>query len=241
MSTGSAIRDLNSFAAQAAASSAPPPSAGWDTDIDGYVMGLQKQSTLDLIAESLEQSKRDFDAFLEDNVQMEWDAQRRRIYEHFGLAKPKDDLGGTLDEDASPGARAAFGRSTRRGKGLGASAAASTMSFGASSLSKSVIGAPSAKGAPRASLFADVADKSSDVQQLGSDNRFVRDKQEEYAEKVKQLNESRLQEIVYPVLQQFASVESQAADDVSFGPLNYTSFVDKSCRTPHNSLTHTPR
>src|ERR1700761_6801570 len=105
----------------------PPPSSSGipDTDIDVFVSNLQTQTTLDMIQEGLEQSKRDFDSFLEENVQMNWDTQRRRIDEHFGLAKPSDDLdqsaGGALG--ASERERGAFGRSSRRGRALGQSTA----------------------------------------------------------------------------------------------------------------------
>lgn len=213
--TGSAIRDLDSLIVHPPTSHATPSPSEVDTDVEGYVKSLQKQSTLDLIAESLEQSKKDFDAFLEENVQIEWEAQRRRIYEHFGLYKPAEKLGEAANGDANPVAQAAFGRSARKSKGFGASVRGKNMIFGASAFAKSVIGPPGGKQSTRPGVVTQAGDAPSGGQQPGPDDRAVRDKEERYADKVKELNESRIQEMVYPLAQQFASVEEQAGGDVS--------------------------
>jgi len=186
-----------------------------DTDIDGYIANLQSQSTLALIREGLEQSKRDFDTFLEENVQMEWDAQRKRIYEHFGLAKQSENLATSTSAAQSQAARGAFGRSTRRGRGLGAATASvAGISFGASGM-RSVIGSPATGFQGQMSTLQDSPDKAGAGLQSAPQNRFDRDKQEKYAAKVKELNAARLQEAIYPVLQQFAEVEFQSGIDVS--------------------------
>lgn len=213
VSTGSTLRDLNQFSAQAGLSTTGPGSNALDTDIDGYIANLQSQSTLALIQEGLEQSKRDFDTFLEENVQMEWDAQRKRIYEHFGLAKQSENLATSTSAAQSQAARGAFGRSTRRGRGLGAATASvAAMSFGASGM-RSVIGSPATGFQGRMSTLQDSPDKAGAGLQSAPQNRFDRDKQEKYAAKVKELNTARLQEAIYPVLQQFAEVEFQSGID----------------------------
>jgi nuclear pore complex protein Nup93 len=86
---GSTVRDLSYFDSQPARAERSQPGAPADTDIDGYLASLQIQTTLSMIADGLARSVRDFDNFLEDNVTMEWDAQRKRIYEHFGI-QPRD-------------------------------------------------------------------------------------------------------------------------------------------------------
>lgn len=172
---------------------------------------------LDLIAEGLEQSKRDFDTFLEENVQMEWDAQRRRIYEHFGLAKQGEDAGASVSGPPGASTRGAFGRSSRRSRAFGASASAAGMSFGASGMTRSVIGAPGSKSSLRASVFGDTPDNAANGNlQQTNDGRFLREKQENYAEKVRELNGTRLQELVYPVLHSFTEVEAQPGIDVGY-------------------------
>ena len=213
VSTGSALRDLNTFSAQAAASKAAAPMP--DTSIEAYVNNLQAKSTLDLIAEGLEESKRDFDAFLEEHVQMEWDTQRRRIYEHFGLARPEDRDGDTAARASNPSFRetGSFGRSPRKSRGFGASA---QTSFGKSSMVKSILGPSGTNADGRTNVFSDVAEKASTGPGLPAhDTRFDRERQERYAAKVGDLNAARLEEVVYPVIQRFAEVESQVPSDVS--------------------------
>ncbi|KAF2398536.1 nuclear pore protein [Trichodelitschia bisporula] len=206
VSTAAALRDLNAFSAQAGAAAVPVASGGFsDTDIESFVSNIQAQSTLDMIQEGLEQSKRDFDTFLEDNVQMNWDAQRRRIYEHFGLAKPseqeQESAGG-----ADPTDRGAFGRSARRSKIGG-----STMAFGQSGLNKSILGNSSARATFRASSFEGAEKTQMTLPPV--EDRFQRDKQERYAATVKDLNACRNRELCYPVIHKFAEVEEQAGLD----------------------------
>ncbi|KAJ9649498.1 nuclear pore complex subunit [Coniosporium tulheliwenetii] len=192
--TGPALRELNSFSASAGVG---PPSSlqPVDTDLDAYVSNLRTQSTFDLIAEGLEQSKRDFDNFLEENVQIEWDAQRRKIYEHFGLVRKDEPLNLSTNgaSTSTPAQRGAFGRSSRRARPLNASA------FGASGMARSVLGA-----AP--GTVTEQGEKP-------SEDRFSREKQEKYSEKVKQLNTMRQDGYVYPVIQNFAEMEAQAGVD----------------------------
>jgi nuclear pore complex protein Nup93 len=215
VSTASALRDLNNFSQSAAALTAPPAGAA-DTDIEAFVSNLHAQSTLDLIQEGLEQSKRDFDSFLEENVQMNWDAQRRRIYEHFGLAKPSENLAESVDDTFAETAGGAFGRSSRRSRALGASLSASGgMSFGPQGLTKSVLGNSSFHGTLRGSALGDTSDKTpAGALQAGAELRFERDKAEKYAVQVKELNSARNQENAYPVIHKFLEVEEQAGIDV---------------------------
>jgi len=206
VNTGAALRDLSSFTTDPAAKTAPtaPAITPFDADLDTYVEGIYRQSTLNLIEQGLEQAKRDFDNFLEENVQMEWDAQRRRIYEHFGLVKKTDTADADLGSTSGQSVRGAFGRSSRRAGALGATTGGA--SFGAS---KSVLGAAGSR-TMRQSLFNDVAEKTpAGAMQSAPEHRVLRDKQVKYGEKVKQLNIARLDETVYPILQQFADVEAQ--------------------------------
>lgn len=193
----------------------PAPHA-LDTDIDSYIATLHAQSTLSLIQEGLEQSKRDFDLYLEEKVQMEWDAQRRRIYEHFGLAKQSEKLATTSGPALSTSARGAFGRSARRGRAMGTTKTSSNgMSFGASG-TRSVLGSPPSGHSTRAASSQDLAEKPGATAQPVPEDRFLRDKQEKYMDRVKELNISRLKETLYPVLHKFSEVEVQSGIDVSY-------------------------
>jgi nuclear pore complex protein Nup93 len=155
--------------------------------------------------------------FLEENVHMEWDAQRKRIYEHFGLSRATQDTsaGPSAGAQAAAG-QGAFGRSSRRGRdGLSASMnSAGRMSFGAS-MGRSIIGAAASKNLSRSSAFNDVNEASqASGGQTAPEGRFFRDKQEKFAEKVKQFNDTRIREEVYPILHEFADVEAQVGIDV---------------------------
>jgi nuclear pore complex protein Nup93 len=161
---------------------------------------------MEMIQESLQQSKRDFDSFLEENVQMNWDAQRRKIYDHFGLGDAYENAPQNLG--ASRNLRGAFGKSTAGSRSLGSS----KMQFGTTGLHKSVLGG-SVNAALKASMSADAQEKSQIANSHGALEELAsRDKQERYSAKIVELNEARNQNQCYPLLHQLASVEDQASE-----------------------------
>lgn len=211
---GSTLRDLNQFSTQAGLSTTGSAANVLDTDVDSYISNLHSQSTLALIQEGLEQSKRDFDAFLEDNVQIEWDKQRQRIYEHFGLGRQSEEMAASQSTFGSTTARGAFGRSTRKGRSTGAKGASVNGGSFAASAGPPVIGSVMSPYQKRG-LNGDSPDKSMLAGQTGPGDRHTRDKQEKFMETVKKLNETRLQERPFPVLHEFAAVEKVARGENS--------------------------
>jgi nuclear pore complex protein Nup93 len=217
---GAAVKDLKFFSATAqnAGRVERPgqPHVTTDLDVEAYLANLQSKTTLSMIADGLERSAKDFDNFLEDNITMEWDAQRKRVYEHFGI-KPRDegpgDQGvGTPGRESSGG----FGRSRRNTKpsrSVNPNTKGSTL--GRSTLQKSVIGTPSKIGAHQ-SEFKDVenATGSPAAAPSGSanDDRLVREKQGRLAECVRSLNLARLEKTPYPILHELANVENKSGD-----------------------------
>ncbi|CAM1510418.1 Fc.00g007530.m01.CDS01 [Cosmosporella sp. VM-42] len=174
-----------------------------EIDVETYLSNLQTKTTLSMIADGLERSVRDFDNFLEDNVTMEWDAQRKRIYQHFGI-KPRE-------ETVTPGreAQSAFGRSSRRKSQAATARAGRSSMFGKSNLQRSVIGTPSRIGTHQ-SDFSDV-DRPSDAPGTGStDDRVLRERQTKLSEKVRTLNHARLTRRPYPILSELAEVERKS-------------------------------
>lgn len=156
-----------------------------------------------------QRAKDDFNKMIDERLHgVDWDAQRQRIYEHFGLKKPQN-----FDEStANAGSfdNGSFGRTSRRSRH-----GASTMnqSFGMPGMTKSVIGTPGVKGM-RTSAFGDIAEKMPvDGMRPAPEDRVLRIKQEKYADRVKELNVARLQEKVYPVLQKFSEVEAEPSND----------------------------
>lgn len=169
-----------------------------DIDVETYLSNLQTKTTLSMIQDGLERSVRDFDNFLEDNVAMEWDAQRKRVYQHFGI-KPREQ--GAAGRES----QAAFGRSRRKSQAPGASRGARSSMLGNSTLHKSVIGAPSRIGTHQ-SEFTDV-DRSAENQKKGiTEDRITRERQAKLSDKVRNLNLSRLENSPYPILAELRDV-----------------------------------
>jgi len=214
---GAALRDLNAFNAQASSTTGPKPRPDWDPDSHKYVEQLMQQSTMKMIQEGISLAHRQFDAFIEENVDIDWNAQRQKLYEHFGLVPKGGDKLSNSAHYASPGGKGSFGRSSRGERGPKAGPDRQETSarsiFGKSGMQKSVIGTPGL-GSDNASVFKDVTDKSGQSSGV-QDDRFLREKQGKFADKVQQLNEARLQELAYPVLHEFADVEGQPGGDVS--------------------------
>ncbi|KAL8718551.1 MAG: hypothetical protein Q9225_004323 [Loekoesia sp. 1 TL-2023] len=208
---GTTRRDLNAFkVSPGVAASDPSLPAEWDPDTNRYMDQMQQQSTLKMIAEGIERAHRNFDAYLDENIDINWEAQRKKIYEHFGLAARGSDRSDAALQSMSPGVKGSFGRSTRRGRTLRDDR--STQStfgrsiFGQSSLQKSVIGTPD-PGHNTPSMFTDVEDRGD--QGPLSEDRFSREKQGRFAEKVQALNRARLQERPYPIFHELKNVQMQ--------------------------------
>ena len=211
---GTTRRDLDSLDLQPTAARDIQVPSDFDPDTDRYVDQLQQQSTLKMIAEGVERAQKNFDAYLDENIDINWEAQRKKIYEHFGLLSKSDERVGGRSYLTSPTAKGSFGRSTRRSRNtLGDKSGRSMLNrsvFGPSSLQKSVIGSPSV-GSRTESLFADVEAASGST--IGTGDRFSREKQGRFAEVVQSLNQSRLQEKSFPLLNEFKNVQAQPGGD----------------------------
>lgn len=209
-------RDLHDLDAQSLAPNIQPPIAGWDPDTNRYVAQLQQKSTTRMIAEGLERAHRNFDHFLEENVDIDLELQRRKIFEHFGLASKDTVEFGESTNLPSFGGKGSFGKSPRKGRGTNADdAGKGTLKrsvFGLSGLQKSVIGTTGLKQS-KVSPFVDAAEKSG-ASTKAADHRIAHDKQAKYADLVQKLNRERLRESNYPVLHEFSTAESQPGDEV---------------------------
>ncbi|RKF60950.1 Nucleoporin NIC96 [Erysiphe neolycopersici] len=211
---GEAIRDLNKLATVAGYTDRPATQEIPTTDIETYLTNLQTQTTLSMIQDGLARSIRDFDNFLEENVIMEWDEQRKRIYEHFGI-RPKEALTPGPSEEGVD-VKGGFGRSKRsKSSGLAGSRMRSGESvMGRSHLQKSVIGAPNPMGSVNYPVFPDVEKvmEMNNIVSIGPHDRLQRDKQSKYAEKVTALNFARLNKSPYPICSEFKSVVFVSGD-----------------------------
>ena len=166
-------------------------------------------------AEAIARTQRSFDQFLAERITIDREAQRKRIYEHFGLVPRGSDQVPGSSSVLSPGGKGSFGKSAKNGKGPGSKSFQGSLGrsiFGASGMQKSVIGSPHT-GTGNATLLTDEEDKIQSSSPI-NDDRGLRERRARFTEKVQNLNVTRLEEKVYPLLHEFASVESQPGSDV---------------------------
>lgn len=205
------MRDLKALDPQALVLGPTKEQETFDPDNQKFLRNIQQRGRHAMIAESLTRIHRDFDIFLEEKVDLDWEEQRRRIFQHFGLAQKDDNTGD---------GRGTFGHSVRQSKQYGATSSYTAPGvthrsvFGRSGMEKSVIGVPSTRTASH--RFFDAPMERSDASSTqSSDLHFLREKMSRYADKVQLLNSARLQAHTFPVLHEFSEVESHVGGDVS--------------------------
>ncbi|KKK19385.1 hypothetical protein ARAM_006767 [Aspergillus rambellii] len=207
ISPGRALRDLKALDPHASIAVPSKEPDAFDPDNQKYLRNIQQRGRQVMVAESLARAQRDFDTFLEEKVDLDWEEQRQRIFKHFGLSQK---------EGSSGDAKGTFGRSTRQ-SGPAASHGPAGMSrrsvFGRSGLEKSVIGTPGT-GKSGHQLFEDPVERTEGPGAHTSDVRFLREKMGYYADKVQLLNSARLHSRAFPVLHEFSDVEKHAGGDV---------------------------
>jgi len=168
-----------------------------------------------MIEENFARTQRDFDVYLEESLSLDWDAQRRKIYEHFGLAQKLDEKDESLNFANTT--KGTFGKRSRQGRsqGVGSGSVRSTAGrsvLGRSGMEKSVIGTPG-MGSNNATLFSDTTERTGKT--TTGDDRFVREREDNCAKKVGELNEARPKRIGFPLLHDFAEIEEKSGGEVS--------------------------
>ncbi|KAF4624694.1 hypothetical protein G7Y89_g13478 [Cudoniella acicularis] len=156
---------------------------------------------------------------------MEWDAQRKRIYEYFGIWPKETPTAAAIagrKGSFAPSAseeRGSFGRSRRSeaatlaGSRAGGSVNGGSV-FGRASLNRSVIGTASSVGSVNQPVFADVEKKmeENNILLAGPHDRQQREKQSKYTVKVQDLNLARIQRRPYAICKEFTSVVTESPD-----------------------------
>ncbi|KAI1945710.1 nuclear pore complex subunit [Ophidiomyces ophidiicola] len=205
---GKVLHDLRTLDTQAPASGAVKDEEPFDPDNQKFLRRLQQRGRDAMVAESFARVRRDFDQFLEEKVNLNWDEQRQRIFEHFGLS-PKSEAGSSGTTMRQGGA---FGASkpSKFGRDLGQRQMSSTKRsvFGRSGLSKSVIGSTIAS-TETAPIFSPLGSTTQPA-----DTRFLREKMGHFATKVQQFNKARMQDKAFPILHEFSNIEKLAISDV---------------------------
>ena len=205
VSPGEALKDFESVERDAAVEKSADT---FDPDNEKYLRGLQQRGRDAMIKESMERVQREFDAYLEEHLAINFDEQRQRIMEHFGLATKE-----SPPEAGSGAANGGFGRSSKGRNAFSESAAGSTRSvFGKSGMERSIIG-NAGLDASTTKFFADDTNLNGSLSPTYSMDRSLWNKEGYYADKVMSLNAARLKDEYYPVLGEFALVEDNAGGD----------------------------
>ena len=203
---GKAYQDLQALEPEGSLEQAEPPKEAYDVQNGQYFQDLRKKGRKQMMRENMAQVYREVDQFIEDSLGIDFDEQRQRIMEHFGLVARDAD-----EEDAA----GSFGKSGgRKGRNSFAETpkGATRSVFGRSALDKSLIGTPG-MGGSTTSFFGD--EKAQQVSNLmkGQTARDLRDKERLFVEKVEQLNKARLDNENFPIMHHFAEVERSSGLD----------------------------
>ena len=211
---GKAYKDLQALDRDGAGTDYRPAEP-FDPDNEKYIRNLQQRGREAIIRESMDRVNAEFDAFLHESLNINFDEQKQRIMEHFGLLTRSDDGDGSSSRTSPAPGTGGFGKSSRRSKtAFGDSAKASTRSvFGRSGLDKSMIGNPG-MGASTISFFGEEGNNTTaGALSKGQNERYLRDKERFFMQRVEQLNQARLKEKGYLILYEFRQVESTAGGE----------------------------
>lgn len=180
------------------------PSSRSDLAEEGsaYLKGMQTKGREAMLRESLDRVYRDVDAFIEESLGIDFDEQKTRIMQHFGLVAQSDSAD---DPTASVSnfARSKANTKTKTGR---------RSIFGRSGLEKSLIG--SAGSVAGGSFFGgQVAHMPTS---LGKNQtvRDLRDKERRFMEKIEVLNNARSEERNYKILRELKEVEMSIPGDI---------------------------
>lgn len=160
-----------------------------------------------MLRESIDRVYREVDDFIEESLGVDFEEQKVRIMEHFGLVPPE--VG-----DATGPTTGGFGKTTRRGKDGPSDGSRSLRSvFGRSAVEKSLIGVPGSAAGTTSFFKGEAVSPLSTGLSRGQSLRDLRDKEKSFIGKVEDLNRARLQEQEYAILQRFSETEGQNAGD----------------------------
>ncbi|KAK9463740.1 Nup93/Nic96-domain-containing protein [Lipomyces oligophaga] len=197
-------------------------SGSLDTDVAGYLRYKRDENIVNSIEESVKQTTRKFDDFVNANIRLDWNYEKLLVCEHFGLVprgtaeKLSSELGISNQSDGSATEKmsvSATEESNSKFRSQHGSAGWKT-----SSLGRSVLGPVSGPVG-----FADVGAMDLQQQQSQQSGQFqqqqpqsaviLQNRRIRYAQVVSTLNNFRLEGQLYPLVGEFADVaRSMGAD-----------------------------
>ncbi|EHY59109.1 nuclear pore complex subunit [Exophiala dermatitidis] len=196
---GQAYRDFQALAPDDRAGLSRTAADAFADESTAYLRDLRTKGREAMMREGMDRVYREVDQFIEESLGVDFEEQKLRIMDHFGLVPP----GQEGDEDD---AQSLFGRTPRRSKEALSGTARGTRSiFGRSAVERSIIGTPGSV-AGSASFFKSAAPPPA-VFTRGQSSRDLREKEKSLIGRVEELNRARLQDAPYPLLQAFAEAE----------------------------------
>ncbi|OAP60686.1 hypothetical protein AYL99_05688 [Fonsecaea erecta] len=206
---GQAYKDFQSLGPDESAPVSRLATQNFADESSAYLRDLRVKGREAMLKESMERVYREVDSFIEESLGIDFEDQKLRIMEHLGLAPPEDGAGPYAG-------RSGFGQTTRRGKeGASETSRSARSVFGRSALEKSIIGTPGS-GAGTTTFFKseNAAPVPSGIPRSSSQvQRELRAKEKSFITKVEDLNQARLREDSYSLLQNFAETEEQNKAD----------------------------
>lgn len=168
-----------------------------------YLKGMQTKGREAMLRESMDRVYQDVDKFIEESLGIDFDEQKKRIMQHFGLIARDDNT------DGSGAFTGSFGRTQSPAKNKESRRSV----FGRSALDKSMIGNASSVAGSSSFFGGPVTNISSGLSKHQS-IRDLRGKERAFVDKVEAMNKTRLEERPYNVLQEYKAVETEFPRDV---------------------------
>jgi len=211
---GKAYKDFQALKGEDVVAETRGATEDWADESSVYLRDLRSKGREAMMKEHMDRVYREVDAFIEQSLGIDFEEQKVRIMEHFGLV-PKEDESTIQDTSRSAGLKGGFGRGTRKAQDdLAESTRPGSRSvFARSAIDKSIIGTPGSTAGTTSFFKGENAPSTQTTISRGQTIRDLRDKERSFVEKVEQLNQARLQEKPFPIMDHFGQVEQSAGAD----------------------------
>ncbi|KAJ9655048.1 nuclear pore complex subunit [Neophaeococcomyces mojaviensis] len=200
---GQAYKDFQKFDADTPQPFASTARVDFAEEGSAYLKGMQTKGREAMLRESMDRVYQDVDRFIEESLGIDFDEQKKRIMQHFGLMA-KDDTANEPGVSTSSFARSQSPAKNKSGR---------RSVFGRSGLDKSMIGNASSIAGSSSFFGGTVTNVPSGLSKHQS-IRDLRGKERAFVDKVETFNKTRLEEKPYNILQEFKVVEKEYPRDV---------------------------
>jgi len=208
---GQAYKDFQTLGGDDTAAISRTAAQSFADESSAYLTDLRTKGRDAMMRESMNRVYREVESFVEESLGIDFEEQKLRIMEHFGLMPPEE---GTGSDDATGPKPGGFGRSARRGKDGGPDSSRPARSvFGRSAIDKSMIGVPGSSAGTASFFKGEGATPVPSGLSRGQSLRGLRDKEKSFIRKVEALNKARLEESPFALMRNFGEAEEENIGD----------------------------